>query len=522
MLFTGGRILTMNPEQRSVNYLETAGQKISRLGIGDFAQQGIDLTGKTLLPGFIDTHMHLLNYGSVLKAVNLAGCNSIDELLQRIKAQVNKVAENTLIFGRGWDENRYDGVLPTRTDLDQVAPNNPLILSRVCGHLIVVNSKALEIFGIAADIQTPEGGAIDRDKSGQLTGVFRENALKLIFDRLPARSMAEIEELLITAGRAVLAQGITTIHTDDLAEFTELEPLIQLYADLYAARKIPKTHLHIKIHHLREAQALGYKTGFKLGGITIGAVKLFADGSLGARTAALCEDYSDLPGEKGILCYTDEELYRLIKEVHQADFAVAIHGIGDAAISQALRIIGRVQSESPKPDLRHRLIHAQILNQSIMDQMNKYGVLLEIQPIFINTDLHWAEKRVGQRIKTSYNWQTLWQRGIRLSGSSDCPVESVNPLWGIYSAVARKDLTGYPVGGWYPLEALSLEQALQLFTICGAYTGYEEAEKGILAVQRVADLVVLDRPIDHIDVAELKDVEVEMTIIDGQLVYQKK
>lgn len=522
MLFTGGRILTMNPEQQVVDYLEVLDQRISSLGRADAHRGGIDLSGKTLLPGFIDTHMHLLNYGSVLKAVNLGGCKSIAELLQRIKIRVEKVAPEMLIFGQGWDENLYGGLLPSRADLDKVAPDNPLILSRVCGHLIVVNSKALKTFNISDNIQTPEGGAIDRDKSGQLTGVFREKALDLIFDKIPARSMTEIEELLIAAGSSVLAHGITTIHTDDLAEFDDLLPVVQLYQKLFSRGQIPKTHLHIKSHHLEQAQALGYKTGVKIGGITIGAVKLFADGSLGARTAALSEGYSDLPTEKGILCYSDEELYQLVKEAHQADFAVAIHGIGDAATSQALRIIGQVQTENPKPDLRHRLIHAQILNQEVMAEMYKYGVIAEIQPIFINTDLHWAEKRVGQRIQTSYNWQTLWQKGIRLSGSSDCPVEPVNPLWGIYSAVTRKDLAGCPDQGWYRKEALNLEQALQLFTTCGAYTGYEEAENGMLALHRQADLVVLDRPIDLIDLDEIKDVQVEMTIINGQIVYQKK
>lgn len=524
MFFRKGRILTMDCETPEANFVEITGDQITQI---DFtkkemnADEVIDLTGKTLLPGLIDTHLHLLNYGLVLKAVQLRGCNSIDDLLEPIQERVAKEVEGTWIFGRGWDENRYGGLLPTRQDLDQVAPNHPLVLSRVCGHLIVVNTKTLELLGIDENTVIPEGGVADQDQNGKLTGVFREMAMEMIFALLPKRSMEEIEEALSAAGQAVLATGITTVHTDDLGGVEDLKPMIELYRKLWREKKIPRAHLHIHHDHIQQARELGLKTGYVQNGITIGSVKIFADGSLGARTAAMLDDYSDAPGDRGILIYSDEELYQMVKDAQDADFAVAIHGIGDAAIDQALRMIGRVQDENPKPYLRHRIVHAQILNEELMEKMVRYNVIGEIQPIFITTDLHWARSRVGERIQTSYNWQTMKKKGIHLTGSSDCPVEAVNPMYGIYCAVNRKDLEGCPAEGWYPEEGLTLEQALHLFTTGGAYTGGNEQALGTIAVGKTADLVVLDRPIDQISLAEVKDIQVEMTIMDGKVVYQR-
>lgn len=520
MLFFNGRILTMDLKRPTADYVATDGKLICRVGeYGLPAGEGIDLKGKTLMPAFFDTHLHLLGYGSELTAVNLRGSASIAELVQRVKNRVEREPKGSWIFGRGWDENCYAGVLPSRADLDKVAPLHPVLLFRVCGHLLVCNSRALEELGIDETTSDLEGGAIDRDAAGRLTGIFRENAMALVTNVLPHRSDEDLEHALTLAGESVLSQGITTVHTDDLAGVEDIKGRFELYHRLYLAGKLPKVHLHIHSEQLEAAQALGWKTGTKLDGITVGGVKIFADGSLGARTAAMIDDYSDCPGEKGILIYGDEDLYKMVKAAHTADFTVALHAIGDASAEQVMRIIGRVQDEDPKPHLRHRMIHAQILSPAIVDAMARYRVIGEIQPIFINTDLHWAERRVGERIRSSYNWQTLWRRGIRLTGSSDCPVEPVNPLYGIYSAVTRKDLAGRPTGGWYPEEALSLEQALELYTICGAYTGREEAEAGSISAGKNADLIVLDRPIDSIPAEEIKDLKVLLTVMDGKVVY---
>lgn len=510
----------MDPQKPTTDFVATDGKLITRTGkYGLPAGEGIDLNGKTLMPAFFDTHMHLLGYGSELTAVNLRGAASIAELVERVRVRVEQEPADSWIFGRGWDENFYAGVLPSRADLDKVAPEHPVLLFRICGHLLVCNSRALQVLKIDETTPVPEGGAMDRDAAGQLTGIFRENAMGLVTSKLPHRTDEDLAHALTLAGESVLSLGITTVHTDDLGGVHDIKSRFELYRGLFLAGKLPKVHLHIHSEQLDEAVALGWKTGTKLDGITVGGVKIFADGSLGARTAAMLEDYSDCLGEKGILIYSDEDLYKMVKAAHSADFTVALHAIGDAAGAQVMRIIGRVQDEDPKPQLRHRMIHAQILNPEIIDAMARYRVIGEIQPIFINTDLHWAERRVGERIRTSYNWQSLWQRGIRLTGSSDCPVEPVNPLYGIYSAVTRKDLKGRPAGGWYPEEALALEQALALYTTCGAYTGREESEAGLIAAGKTADLIVLDRPIDGVPAEEIKDLKVLMTVMDGKVMY---
>lgn len=526
MLFYNGRILTLDKEAPLADYLEIQGNTITRVGCGELPKDAcvgemIDLAGRTLLPGLFDTHLHLANYGSVLHSVSLRGCNSVVELAERIGERVKEESKGQWIFGKGWDENRYGGQLPTRDDLDQVAPENPVLISRVCGHLLVVNSLALQMLGLHDQIEAPEGGAVDRDANGRLTGVFRELAMDLVYENLPHRGMDEVEENLRMAGESILSLGITTVHTDDLGGVENLEEFIAMYRQLWRMGKLPRTHLHIHFEGLEQAKALGLKTGVSQDGITIGAMKIFADGSLGARTAAMVEDYSDRPGERGILVYSDEELYRMAKAAHSADFAIAIHGIGDAATAQAVRIMARVQAEEPKPELRHRLVHAQILNDAIMEQMVTYNIIGEIQPIFINTDLHWAESRVGSRMRTSYNWQTMLQKGIHLTGSSDCPVESANPFFGIYAAVTRRDLEGQPEAGWYPAEGLTFEQAMDLFTRGGAYMGHEEEVAGSLTVGKRADLTIIDRPIDQIRPEEIKDVHVCMTVMDGKIVYTK-
>lgn len=524
MLFYNGRILTMDRNQPQADYVEIQGNLITRVGRGELpqnAEEKIDLEGRTLLPGLFDTHLHMGNYGSVLKSVPLRGCNSVAELAERIKKRVDQVSPDQWIFGQGWDENRYGGQLPTRDDLDQVAPANPVFIIRVCGHLIVVNSRALQVLGLDDSIVAPEGGAIDRTPEGRMTGVFRETAMDLVFGQMPHRGMDELEENLRVAGESVLSLGITTVHTDDLGGVEDLSVFIEMYRKLWRAGQLPRTHLHIHFEELEQAKALGLKTGISRDGITIGAVKIFADGSLGARTAAMLEDYSDAPGERGILIYSDAELYRMVKAAHSADFSLAIHGIGDAATSQAVRIMARVQEEEPKPYLRHRMVHAQILTEEVIALMAQYNIIAEIQPVFINTDLHWAARRVGERMKTSYNWQTLLQKGIHLTGSSDCPVEPVNPFYGIYAATTRRDLEGQPNEGWYPEEALTREQAFDLFTGGGAYTGHEEAVAGSLTEGKRADLILIDRSIDQIPLEEIKDVNVLMTIMDGRIVYQK-
>lgn len=527
MLFYNGRILTMDETVPAADYLEIRGNTITAVGEGELppgigAGEVIDLAGRTLLPGLFDTHLHLGNYGNVLQSVNLRGSGSIAELAERVGQRAQREEKGQWIFGRGWDENRYGGKFPTRDDLDQVAPENPVVLSRVCGHLIAVNSLALQMLGIDDSVAAPGGGAVDRDAGGRLTGIFRETAMKLVFDRLPHRGMDEIEENLRRAGESLLSLGITTVHTDDLGGVDHLAEWFALYRKLWRAGKLPRTHLHIHFEELEQAKALGFKTGLTRDGVTVGAVKIFADGSLGARTAAMTDDYTDAPGERGILVYRDAELYQMVKTAHAADFAVAIHGIGDAAAMQAVRAITRVQEEDPRPYLRHRLIHAQILNDEIMDLMVKSHIIGEIQPIFIQTDLHWAAQRVGERMKTSYNWQSMLQRGIHLTGSSDCPVEPANPFYGIYAAIARRDLEGRPEQGWYPEEGLTYEQAMRLFTIGGAYTGHEEDAAGTLTVGKRADLIIVDRPIGRIPPEELKNAGVVMTVMDGRIVYARE
>ncbi|MSU00218.1 amidohydrolase [Tissierella pigra] len=489
-----------------------------------------DLEGKTLLPGFNDSHMHLVNYGYSLTQVNLIGISSIEELNKRVSYFIdeNKIEEGRWIRGRGWNQDYFTGEkrFPSRYDLDKISATNPIVVTRACGHVVVVNSKALEVLNIGKETEQIEGGQFDLDENGEPTGVFRENAVGLVYDNLPTPTIEEIKDMMRNAIRDMNKAGITSVGTDDFEALPDrnYENILKAYKELKEENKLNiRIYEQCLLSNIDKLQGFidkGYRTSMGDNLFKIGPLKLLIDGSLGARTAALMKPYSDDPNTVGITTATDKELYNLVDLAHRNNIQVAIHGIGDKAMYMAFSAIEKSLKNSPKENHRHGIVHCQITDEYLLDKFKELNAIAYIQPIFLDYDWKIVRDRVGEaREKTSYNWKTMVNKGVAITCGSDSPVETFDVMKGIYEAVTRKDLDGNPKDGWLPEQKLTVDEAVYGYTMGGAYASFEEDIKGSLEVDKLADMVLLSEDIFNIDEEDIKNVDIHMTILGGKIVY---
>ncbi|MDF2673153.1 MAG: hypothetical protein K0R09_1418 [Clostridiales bacterium] len=538
LIFLNGKIITIDasiPQGEAVYIKDgriiAVGNNSDILSYKNDSTKIIDLEGKLMVPGFNDSHMHLLNYGSSLLNVNLVGVKSINEMIDRTNKFIvdNNINSNSMIQGRGWNHDYFiERRFPNRYDLDKISTTQPIILTRACGHVSVVNSKALEIAGITKDSPQVDGGHFDIDENGESLGIFRENAISLISSQIAEPTIEEIKKMIMIASEKANAQGITSVQSDDLLSVTDddFTKVISAYTELRNEGKltvrINEQSRFENIENLNKFIKMGYITGKGDEFFKIGPLKLMADGSLGARTAYMCQPYFDDPSTSGIPVCTQEELDNLIITAHNAGMQVAVHCIGDKAMYMVFESIKKAQKQNYKEDHRHSIVHCQITDELLLNKFKELNVIAHIQPIFLDYDLHIVEERVGQvRAKTSYNWKGLLDRGVHIACGSDCPVENFDVLPGIYSAVTRKDLKGYPECGWLPKQRLTVMEALNGFTLGAAYASFEENLKGSITPGKFADLVVLSEDIFEIEADAIKDVNVEMTFLGGKLVYKR-
>ncbi|MEW9122862.1 MAG: amidohydrolase [Thermotaleaceae bacterium] len=537
-IFLNGKIYTL---EESCPLVEAVGVKDGRIiKIGSNKElkslqcehtKVIDLEQKTVFPGFHDSHMHLLGFGASLQKIDLTGTESIEAVIQRGKAfiQEKSLEKDRWVEGRGWNQDFFvEKRFPTRYDLDQISVEYPICVTRACGHVAVVNSKALALMGVQRDTPQIEGGSFDVDEKGEPLGIFRENALMFIYNHIPEPDIEDIEKMIVDGAKLALAQGITSIQTDDFEALPvkNFEKIIQAYQQLADKQELPvriyEQCLLPTTEKLERFLQLGYHTGVGDDFFKIGPLKLLCDGSLGARTAYLQEPYSDDPNTCGILVYTQEELDHLVDMAHRAGMQVAIHCIGDKIMYMAFDSIEKTQRCNPRKDPRHSIIHCQITDEILLNKYKELDVIAHIQPIFIHYDLHIVEDRVGkERARTSYNWGTMVKKGVHIACGSDCPVEPLDVLPGIYTAVTRKDLNGYPPSGWMPEQRLTVQEAIYGFTMGAAYAAFQEDFKGSLTPGKAADFVVLSEDIMEIEPDRIKDIQVLMTVVDGKIGYRK-
>lgn len=529
LLLENANVLTMNPAQPTASTVAVAqgrivavGTREELAGLRSQAQRVLDLDGATLIPGLIDAHTHFVMGSESLSRVRLAGVATMAEMQRRVAEKVAAAPAGSWITGRGWDDTKRADViaLPTAADLDAVAPNHPVYLSRADAHVGWANSAALRLAGIDATTPDPYGGRIVRDERGEPTGILQETAKKLVERLIPPADHASRSDAL-RQGLATAAQyGITGIHDNTPAEDIALYQEFRERGELTLRVNTLVRGWEVDQPFLEPLIAIGARTGFGDDWIRIGALKLSLDGTLGSRTAAMLEPYSDDPDNTGVPRISQEELDPIIERAHRHHIQVALHAIGDAACRMALDSIERATAAYQWPDHRHRIEHEQVVAPEDMPRFAKLGVIASLQPCHAVTDLLWVESRVGpERMPTSYAWQSFLKLGTRICLGTDWPVETLDPRVGFYEAVTRKALDGTPAEGRRPEEALTIKQVLKGYTLDAAWAEHAERKKGSIEPGKYADFTIFAQDPTAVDPNDLLHLDVLGTIVEGRSTY---
>ena len=497
-LLINGNIYTMREEGERAEAVGIRDGRIVFVGnLNDSADytavKTIDLRGKTVIPGLGDSHLHLYAYCQNQATVQLESAASMDEMIATMKKKASVTEKGRWVKGTGFDHTKFaENRMPTRWDLDRISTDHPIVIRRCCLHIMVANSLAIETAGIGPELPAELKGLIEKDQSGELNGVFREKATA-IFDDIVPNPLSDPDEkkrIMTETFHDMVSKGLTSVHTY-AAKIWNYEEDINLYRALDRSGELPLRVL-VNLDELFEPEEKpNGKDPFLKSGM--GAYKLFTDGSFGAGTAALREPYSDDPENSGV-SVDPERLTNEIRKAFSKGLQPAIHAIGDRALDLAMDAIESVLKEGHKPEsLPVRIIHAQLVRSDQLVRLKTLPVVLDVQPIFLCTDLHWIESRLGEeRVRDSYLWKTLAESGLTLAGGSDCPVESYDPIEGIYAAVTRQDLSGFPPGGFLPAEKVTVYEAICMFTKNIAYATGTENVLGTIEPGKFADLTVLD------------------------------
>lgn len=527
-IFTNGKFYTLDPSVPTAEAVVVRDGRIIDLGSHRdmLLQWGRpdavvrDLQGHMVTPGLIDSHLHLGAIASNMMALDLSHITSKDQLLQAIQARAAQTPANEWLQGRNWDENRFlEGGIPTIEELDRVAPHCPVFLTRICSHVHLVNSKALEMAGYSRDMEIPPGGTVVLDpQTNQPTGLLLETASTIITRHIPEPTYEQWKQMLRQAIQRAMQCGLTSVHTEDLRYLGGLEQTWKLYDELLNQENLGlRCNLLIYYPHVKSVVERGMYTGFGNAKLQIGAVKVFADGSFGGRTAYLSEPYRDDPGNVGSKIHEAEVLYQLFREAREANMPVAVHTIGDQALELVLDTLDRL----PPVAFRDRMIHTSLLRPDLLDRLKRPNLVADIQPRFVVGDFPWLLDRIGpERASYAYIWKTMLEKGILCAGGSDAPIEPLEPLLGIHAAVTRK----VPHAGdtdYYPEQNLTVEQALRLFTLGGALATNEETCKGTLSRGKYADMTVFDQNLFEIEADEILQTNIAMTVINGEITYER-
>ncbi|HAK55602.1 MAG: amidohydrolase [Vicinamibacterales bacterium] len=535
LVLVGGNVVTMADGAPVAEAVAVVGDRITAVGTDAEIQalvgpttEVIALEGMTVIPGMIDAHVHFTRLGRQQQILNTRGLTK-EEIVAEVDRRAAAAQPGDWIEGRGWDQNTWEvREFPTAADLDAVSPDNPVYLGRVDGHAAWVNSAALAAGGITRDTPDPSGGQILRDASGEATGTLVDNAFRLVLAEMPPPSSAQRREAVQLAIEEALASGLTGVHEAGGSR-EEIEVYLDMLEDdefgfrLYEFVRWPagegeRPYSYDDLDHFLEQ---GPQVGLYDNRLTIRGIKMSIDGAMGSRGATFLEPYADDPGNTGLFRLTEDEIYDTILRGLEAGFQTATHAIGDAANRVVLDAFERAIAESSVEDHRLRVEHAQILHPDDIGRFAEMGVLPSMQPTHATSDMDWVADRVGEeRLEFAYAWRTLLDSGVPIIGGSDAPVESVKPLWGIYSAVTRQHHAPGDADPWHPEQLVSREEALRMFTIDAAYGGFEEELKGSLEVGKLADIVVLSRDIMTIPAPEILQTEVVMTILGGRVVYE--
>ncbi len=478
--------------------------------------QIMDANGGFIVPGFIDSHVHLISGGNSLLSVELRDANTKDEFIRRIAEYAKKLEPQQWITEGNWDHTLWGGDLPQKEWIDSISKNNPVFISRLDGHMALANSAAINFAGINKNTANISGGDIIRDADGNPTGVFKDNAMSLIYDKIPALTKSQKNKSLKEALKYFASNGVTSVHDVDglstsIGSFEEAQKLLEadeLTVRIYAANPLSEWK------KLSKMQFDNNKW------LKIGCLKGFVDGSLGSHTAAFKEPYTDKKDDSGFFVNSKEDLYEWISGADKANLQIMVHAIGDSAIHTLLDIYDQIISENGKKDRRLRIEHAQHISPNDIKRFSELGVIASMQPYHAIDDGRWAENLIGpERIKTTYAFNSLINSGAILSFGSDWAVAPASPIMGIYAAVTRQTLDGKNPSGWVPEQKISVDQALTTYTKNAAYASFEENIKGTLEIGKLADFVLLNQDLIKIEPSKIKDAKVLQTYVGGKKVF---
>ena len=540
LVLLNGNFITMNPQQAAAEAVAIKGERIEWVGSSADAKKLFadaaetrDLGGATVLPGIIDAHAHLMNLGESFLKLDLKGIATPEEVARRVKEKADTVRSGEWILGWGWDEGKWAGNYPTHELLTEAAPTNPVFLTGLHGFASWANKRALLVAGVSKDTRDPENGRIIRDeKTGEPSGVLINRAQDLVTSHITPLDLDSVKIALELAARECLRNGLTSVHE---ARVTPI--MLQALKDMNRKGRLP-----LRVYAMLDGANPAFIDEWLNRGpeidlqhrLTIRSVKVFADGAMGSRGAALFEPYTDAPETRGLITTPEADIYNLTRRCLARGFQVATHAIGDAANHQVLDAYekalkmasGATSATSPSrarviaTDARLRVEHAQVLAASDITRFAELGVIASMQPTHCTSDMPWAEKRIGPaRIKGAYAWRSVLKTGAHVPISSDFPGETLNPFYGIYAAVTRQDSQGKPDGGWYPEQRMTLAEALRGYTIEAAYAEFEEKQKGSIEKGKLADLIVVSKDPTTVAPRELLRISVLKTFVAGKLVH---
>ncbi|KGX89128.1 amidohydrolase [Pontibacillus litoralis] len=520
-LWYGGTIYTMETKDCTVEAVFVNHGKIVATGKEkDLRKHYIDeqtveynLQGDVMYPGFVDSHLHIVGHGEKRMRLNLSYYTSVEALKQSLEQQIRQLKNGEWMIGEGWDENQWENPIPIhRRDLDEISMQHPIVLTRVCRHALVANSKALEIAGITCETEQPQGGKIEKDADG-LTGLLLDTAQQYIKDVMPICDRQYVEQAITIAIKDLWSNGLVGGHTEDLAYYGSFAKTYQAY--LNAIGNSMKFRTHLLVHHnvVDDMQKTKHLHNHPF--VEFGAMKIFSDGALGGRTAWLREDYMDAPGQKGVAIHTKETLSMLVKKARKFQMPVAIHAIGDRAMELVVDVVSMYPNNSAMPD---RIIHGQIMTERLYPLIANENIVIDIQPTFVASDFPWVIERIGiNRLAHAYAWKSMLRHGISCAGGSDAPIEEINPLFGIQAAMAR---TSYHDQVTYGEEqALSMFEAISLYTTGAAKAIGKQKVRGVIKPNYVADFTIFDRDLYTVSPGNLLQVQVSKTVVDGTIMY---
>ena len=527
LIITNAKVWTVDTKLPTAHAVAVLGDRIVAVGSNADVEawrgtstQVIDAGGNLLLPGFNDAHVHFVSGGRQLDAVDLNDATSAQEFVRRIGEQAKNTPKDEWITGGDWDETKWSPAkLPTKELIDSVTPNNPVFINRYDGHMSLANSTALRLAGVTAATPDPPGGSIVRDEKGSPTGALKDAAMDYVFKVIPPLSHEQRLHAVQRALGHAASLGVTSVQDmnpeyADIAIYSELLDRGQLTARIYAAPLITQVDDQVKI---------GIRRAFGSSFLRIGALKAYADGSLGSGTAYFFEPFNDQPGNRGLLSDEMHPIGLMRDRMMKADAAglqLCTHAIGDAGISAILDIYSEIEKLHGKSDRRSRIEHAQHMAAKDFDRFAQLGVIASVQPYHAIDDGRWAEGRIGHdRASRTYAFRTLLNHGVRLAFGTDWNVAPLNPMLTLYAATTRATLDGKNPGGWFPEQKLTIAEAVRAYTMGSAYAEFQENDKGSITVGKLADMVLVNEDIFNIDPNKIREGKVLRTIVGGKTVW---